>query len=154
MIRRPPRSTLFPYTTLFRSPAPPGLRRKVRSVRLNQNLLQRQFLRNVANALRFRIGGISRERNKETHFDSAPRIFKRAGEAVENPAEAGRSPVFFEHVQTIGPGIAAMNDDGQFCLLGQYHLIAEDAVLRIARRMIVVVVETNLAPRNDFGMLR
>src|SRR5690348_17709368 len=30
MIRRPPRSTLFPYTTLFRSPAPsaaePGLR--------------------------------------------------------------------------------------------------------------------------------
>src|SRR2546425_8516597 len=24
MIRRPPRSTLFPYTTLFRSPEPPG----------------------------------------------------------------------------------------------------------------------------------
>src|SRR3989442_8045429 len=27
MIRRPPRSTLFPYTTLFRSPAPGGQRR-------------------------------------------------------------------------------------------------------------------------------
>src|SRR5690348_17960481 len=26
MIRRPPRSTLFPYTTLFRSPGHPGLR--------------------------------------------------------------------------------------------------------------------------------
>src|SRR2546426_8387852 len=26
MIRRPPRSTLFPYTTLFRSTAPPALR--------------------------------------------------------------------------------------------------------------------------------
>src|SRR3712207_8271645 len=26
MIRRPPRSTLFPYTTLFRSPAGPPLR--------------------------------------------------------------------------------------------------------------------------------
>src|SRR5687768_17709343 len=25
MIRRPPRSTLFPYTTLFRSPGRPGL---------------------------------------------------------------------------------------------------------------------------------
>src|SRR2546430_7830733 len=25
MIRRPPRSTLFPYTTLFRSPAGPGI---------------------------------------------------------------------------------------------------------------------------------
>src|SRR2546422_6204233 len=31
MIRRPPRSTLFPYTTLFRSPAPPaGARRRPR----------------------------------------------------------------------------------------------------------------------------
>src|ERR1041385_306411 len=27
MIRRPPRSTLFPYTTLFRSPAAPGVTR-------------------------------------------------------------------------------------------------------------------------------
>src|SRR2546422_8042923 len=26
MIRRPPRSTLFPYTTLFRSRVPPGVR--------------------------------------------------------------------------------------------------------------------------------
>src|SRR3712207_9416355 len=28
MIRRPPRSTLFPYTTLFRSAAEPGRRRR------------------------------------------------------------------------------------------------------------------------------
>src|SRR5258706_11651959 len=34
MIRRPPRSTLFPYTTLFRSPAAPRLgRRRQRSER-------------------------------------------------------------------------------------------------------------------------
>src|SRR5258708_25875542 len=33
MIRRPPRSTLFPYTTLFRSrpPAPPGHRHMTKS---------------------------------------------------------------------------------------------------------------------------
>src|SRR3712207_7892924 len=30
MIRRPPRSTLFPYTTLFRSPAAVGARRPPR----------------------------------------------------------------------------------------------------------------------------
>src|SRR5215211_5888302 len=30
MIRRPPRSTLFPYTTLFRSPRPHGLSRRRR----------------------------------------------------------------------------------------------------------------------------
>src|SRR3712207_9090729 len=42
MIRRPPRSTLFPYTTLFRSPGdhqdgahaqPPGYRRRRRNTR-------------------------------------------------------------------------------------------------------------------------
>src|SRR5207302_7009710 len=30
MIRRPPRSTLFPYTTLFRSPSPPPAQRQRR----------------------------------------------------------------------------------------------------------------------------
>src|SRR3712207_8923936 len=30
MIRRPPRSTLFPYTTLFRSDPPPGLGMAIR----------------------------------------------------------------------------------------------------------------------------
>src|SRR5256885_8244275 len=36
MIRRPPRSTLFPYTTLFRSPRPDGdgLRRRRRDGRI------------------------------------------------------------------------------------------------------------------------
>src|SRR2546426_7949799 len=33
MIRRPPRSTLFPYTTLFRSPRVPPLRRFHRRAR-------------------------------------------------------------------------------------------------------------------------
>src|SRR2546430_4383563 len=37
MIRRPPRSTLFPYTTLFRSHAALGL------VELNAGPLERQF---------------------------------------------------------------------------------------------------------------
>src|SRR2546422_3440634 len=32
MIRRPPRSTLFPYTTLSRSPPPPPLAPKVKPV--------------------------------------------------------------------------------------------------------------------------
>src|SRR5258705_5696333 len=81
-------------------------------------------------------------------------MFERAGEAVQNPAEASWPPVFVDHVQTIGPGIAAVNDDGKLCLLRKGHLIAEDAVLRFARRMIVVVVETDLAPGDDFGMLR
>src|SRR2546427_13132383 len=43
MIRRPPRSTLFPYTTLFRSfldQAVQELRRKVRAVRPGKRLIE------------------------------------------------------------------------------------------------------------------
>src|SRR2546430_11690481 len=40
MIRRPPRSTLFPYTTLFRSPGRPASQRRlpvlIRDLRLEQ----------------------------------------------------------------------------------------------------------------------
>src|SRR3989442_11609146 len=36
MIRRPPRSTLFPYTTLFRSPT---MRRSARSRSLNRSMI-------------------------------------------------------------------------------------------------------------------
>src|SRR5256885_11771551 len=38
MIRRPPRSTLFPYTTLFRSLIQPGLRRSPCPVRFARHL--------------------------------------------------------------------------------------------------------------------
>src|SRR2546426_4579238 len=39
MIRRPPRSTLFPYTTLFRSPTPPERRDDCRpNLRLGRGL--------------------------------------------------------------------------------------------------------------------
>src|SRR3712207_7634910 len=39
MIRRPPRSTLFPYTTLFRSPPPRGPSSKVTPITLGLALL-------------------------------------------------------------------------------------------------------------------
>src|SRR2546430_8986764 len=49
MIRRPPRSTLFPYTTLFRSlqPARPGIARQVIGTCQNHNHfgLKRDYIR-------------------------------------------------------------------------------------------------------------
>src|SRR3712207_7970295 len=42
MIRRPPRSTLFPYTTLFRSLALPHLSRAGQGLQRERDLLQRQ----------------------------------------------------------------------------------------------------------------
>src|SRR5260370_21517130 len=43
MIRRPPRSTLFPYTTLFRSPASPPHSGSLPSIRISCRLPLRRF---------------------------------------------------------------------------------------------------------------
>src|SRR5256885_8749673 len=45
MIRRPPRSTLFPYTTLFRSVGDPGKRQPKRKPRRKSQLRKRKLPR-------------------------------------------------------------------------------------------------------------
>src|SRR5258707_14900292 len=59
MIRRPPRSTLFPYTTLFRSLAPADVARLglVRSFQISAVFPHMTVLENVRIALQRRRGG-------------------------------------------------------------------------------------------------
>src|SRR5688572_31655745 len=47
MIRRPPRSTLFPYTTLFRSPTPAALTQHLRSETLGDTAEQTSLLAEI-----------------------------------------------------------------------------------------------------------
>src|SRR2546429_7255371 len=58
MIRRPPRSTLFPYTTLFRSERAPGHRAGVRP---------RDLVREAAGAARRGAGAPGGEQRSEEH---------------------------------------------------------------------------------------
>src|SRR2546430_12559746 len=55
MMRRPPRSTLFPYTTLFRSAHPPGAQEhepRVDAERLEHGVHERRLVLAVAEAAR------------------------------------------------------------------------------------------------------
>ena len=47
-----------------------------------------------------------------------------------------------------------MDDDGQLGRVREFHLLAKDALLNVARGVIVEIIEANFAPGNDFGMLR
>src|SRR2546430_2487281 len=57
MIRRPPRSTLFPYTTLFRSPSDPGVQRARRCKSAKQSQTGREATGRVSEFRTSRPGG-------------------------------------------------------------------------------------------------
>ena len=71
-----------------------------------------------------------------------------------------RPPVFVEKGEKIVKGIgrvfgrATVNDDRQVGFCRERHLFDEDTLLQFGRRVVVVIVEPDLAPRNDVGMAR
>src|SRR2546429_6188515 len=72
MIRRPPRSTLFPYTTLFRSPSGTRQRSRWRSRASRSGgktpiYFPRSFLRSAVRDFRHEIHGLSTDRRSEEH---------------------------------------------------------------------------------------
>src|ERR1043166_5612452 len=86
MIRRPPRSTLFPYTTLFRSVTVNGMVRDTFGVRAGERLRLR-----LVNASNARIYGLSFEGHQ-------PWVIALDGHPV--------APHWFERV-VLGPGMRA-----------------------------------------------
>ncbi len=68
------------------------------------------------------------------------------------PKPVGSS--FFENTQAVGPRIAAVHDEGQLGRAGQFQLLPKDAFLHVTRGMVVIIIETDFAPGNHFGMLR
>src|SRR5256885_4771502 len=80
MIRRPPRSTLFPYTTLFRSELAHALEHPVREGGLLPLLgVRRQFLRGeVADRLTQRLVLLGEEDRKSTRLNSSHLVISYA----------------------------------------------------------------------------
>src|SRR5688572_31670492 len=75
MIRRPPRSTLFPYTTLFRSPEPPVRTRDLLLAGLSS--LRRQKLRTTLTTLGVTIGGRTRSEEHTSELQSQSNLVCR-----------------------------------------------------------------------------
>src|SRR3712207_6860312 len=71
MIRRPPRSTLFPYTTLFRSPHRPGGRRAVRGAARGRTADRRALQHRLAAGLARGLLPPRRRDRKSTRLNSS-----------------------------------------------------------------------------------
>ncbi len=96
----------------------------------------------------------------ESEIEGRARVIERTGEAVQHAFQAAGGPMFADQAQQIVPGIlavvgrTAVNDDRQLGRSRHFHLLEEDALLHVARRVIVKVVEPDLAPGDDFGIVR
>src|SRR2546427_4782685 len=84
MIRRPPRSTLFPYTTLFRSVAP----RLDRDVRPDRHVVQRDALLHVDGGHDGAAGtGTPGQARPALHEQVAVRLEQRVDRSEEHTSE-------------------------------------------------------------------
>src|SRR5579863_8658392 len=130
------------------SPPPVGLRSQVGRIGFHEQLVQRNLSCDIPQILRLRIRHIPREGDQETYLHPAPRFLKRSCEAMEDSAQAGAPPVFFQDLQAIRPRFAAMNDHRSLRRARLTKLMAKDVRLYFARRMIVMIVESDFSPRN------
>src|SRR5947209_15185066 len=90
MIRRPPRSTLFPYTTLFRSPLRKGIASKLRTMR--DNWLSKLFFDLQSPAL---AADRKSTRLNSSHANSSYAVFclkKKTHDHLRRPADRPRRP--------------------------------------------------------------
>jgi hypothetical protein len=72
------------------------LRREKGRVGFDKDAVQGNFLGDVSDGLRFRVSGVASKRDEEAHIEAALGVIERAGEAMQDSAEAGRFPVLFD----------------------------------------------------------
>src|SRR5271166_3784950 len=77
---------------------------------------------------------------------------RSSGETMHDAAETGWLPVFAEKCKGILPSLARVNHNRFSRVARDPHLFDEHVTLRLARRKIVMIVEADLAQRNDLWM--
>src|ERR1700737_1343152 len=129
-----------------------GLRSEEGRISFDQYAVQRNFFWCVTDMVGLRISGVAGEGNHEPGVEPAAGFLNRAGETMQDAAESCRAPNLFDDREAIGPSVATVDDDGEFGVAGERHLIAKYLVLAVARRVIVKIIQSNLAPRDYFWM--
>jgi len=128
------------------------LRSEEGRVGFDQDAVKREFFGDVADVLSLRISGVAGEGNQEARIESAAGFLNRAGETMQDAADSCGPPHLFDEREAIGPGVATVNDDGEFGVASERHLVTEYLVLDVAWRVIVEIIQSNFTPRDYFWM--
>ncbi len=113
----------------------------------------------VPDVLRLGVAEVSGEGEDEAKIERGLGLGEVSGEAMHDSGEAGGSPVLAEDGEEVIPGIgavlagAAVDEDGKFDGGGELELLAEDALLHLSRRVVVMVVESDFSDGDDLRVM-
>ena len=135
-------------------------RREKGCIGLNQNLVCGNFLSHISNGLRLGKGDVARKGDQKTHVHGPLGVSQLPGEAMQHAAQPGAAPVLVQQRQRIVPRIGAagggpaVDQEGKIALGGNLHLLRENALLRLARRVVIEIIQANLPHRDDLRFRR
>ena len=142
------------YISRFVALAAKRIGREIRRVGFDKDAVRRQLGRDRAQRARVFEGQNAGEGDEEAERDGAPRKLRTAGEAMQHSREGALPGFFFENARHVGVGFARMDDQRQAGLARGGDMGAKSALLRIARAVVVVIIEPRFADRDDFRVPR
>src|SRR6202035_4402519 len=98
-----------------------GLGGEVGRVGFDQDAVKRYFPCDIAKVLGLRISGVAGEGNHEAGVESASGFLDCARETMQDAADSSGAPDLIKEREAIGPGVATVNNDGEFGVAGERH---------------------------------
>ncbi len=130
---------------------PPAQRhgREVRAVGFDEEPVGRHAERHLAQLVGLLESHVARERDHEAEAEHFVRHPLPAAEAVHDAAQGTARRCRAKHLDRLFVRLARVDDDGQPRLARDPELTREDLALHVARRVVVMIVKPDLAPRDD-----
>src|SRR5439155_21556707 len=117
-----------------------------RTVGLRQKAIERHPASGVPQVVGLRKRNDASQRDVEAERQAGVRQRRTSGETVQYAAQPAAT-LFAQNPQRVVVGLARVNHDRNVELAGEAQLAAEDRVLHLARRVVVMVVEADLTNR-------
>ena len=129
-------------------------RRQKRGVGFYQNAILGRGQCNFANNLGITKGQDAGKTDIKADVNGTARQFRSRAEAMQHPRKSLFPHLILNNIGDVRISLAGMNDDGQIQFACRRDLGAKAFSLTVARRIIIMIIQSGLANGNAFGMIR
>ena len=129
-------------------------RRQKRGVGFHQNAILGRGQCNFANNLGITKSQDAGKTDIEADVNGTARQFRSRAEAMQHPGKSAFPHLVLNYICDVRISLAGMNDDGQIQFARRRDLGAKALSLTVARRIIIMIIQSGLANGNAFGVIR